>query len=214
MITKKECLKILFKAASLYKNNFLGNKYLVLFIDEHRKPEYIEIVFYKASFLHMTGLLFTREGANPSQFFDLCLKKRLRETDFEFDSTGFAELKLGVIEYLFAEDMSARTIGDYNYSQPVLQTDKLVGGTYACLGVLKSSKGYYFPNTTRSGNIAELVTRKRPIVAIFKKPYSQTLYGTMVYKTKDKKYENFVIPNRIKQFLSEEVIASFSGRGL
>ena len=33
MITKKECLATLFKAATLYKQNFLGNKYLVLYID-------------------------------------------------------------------------------------------------------------------------------------------------------------------------------------
>ena len=61
MITKKECLATLFKAATLYKQNFLGNKYLVLYIDENRKPDYIEIVFYKASFLHLTGLLFTKK---------------------------------------------------------------------------------------------------------------------------------------------------------
>ena len=210
MITKKECLATLFKAATLYKQNFLGNKYLVLYIDENRKPDYIEIVFYKASLLNLTGLLFTKKGGNSNQFFDLCLKKRLKESDFEFDDSGFAELKLNVIEYLFAEDMSARTIGDYNYSQPVLQTDKLVGGVYACLGVLRSSKGYFFPNTTRSGDIGDLVTKKRPIVAIFKKQHTQPLYDAMVHKTRNEKYRSFVIPNRIKKLLSEDVIKAFT----
>ena len=41
MITKKECLATLFKAATLYKQNFLGNKYLVLYIDENRKPDFL-----------------------------------------------------------------------------------------------------------------------------------------------------------------------------
>lgn len=68
MKLKKNLVKHLKRCAKYYKDNLLGNKYLVLF----NNGEYIQVLFKKSDFKHLTGVssIYTAD-----KFYERCIGK-------------------------------------------------------------------------------------------------------------------------------------------
>lgn len=106
-----------------------------------KKPEYIyalELTFDASNFQHLTGLQTNHSRISPTDFFERCITRRLKEDDLSFATDGTTPLKLQVLPMLLVKNLSANMVGDYNGRNPKLITDKLAGEVYR--GVWASSK--------------------------------------------------------------------------
>lgn len=92
--TKKEALAIVFAAADAYQKNLIDHSLLFLCMDKHKRTYCVEVTFDRSNFQHLTGLETDPSVITPSHFFQLCLDRRLRESDFEFAENGTADWKL------------------------------------------------------------------------------------------------------------------------
>lgn len=71
LLKKKEDIARLKECAKFYKNNFLGKRFLVVFKDF----EYVEILFTKSEFKHLTGI---SSDLSTKNLFDFCIGKRMK----------------------------------------------------------------------------------------------------------------------------------------
>ena len=170
---KKEALAILFRSAEVYKNHMVGRNYAIIY-SEKGKPVIIQTKASKSNFLHLTGL---DTKLNPSEFFELCLNKRLKVEDFKFDTGGFAKLKLSVIEKVLYFESFPKMIVHFDRYRPNLYCEKIAGTIYACIGFTQIN-GFYIPNTVLaedSRNFSDKPSMR--ILAILSKKDKELLYN-------------------------------------
>lgn len=154
----------------------------------------IEFSFDASNFLHLTGLKVKKargdaadaDGAlSAKEFYERCLAHRLRTTDFEFAKDGTTPLKLDVLPTLISKNLSATMIGDYNSRNPKLVTDKLAGGTAACMGFVPTgTKPRYVPNTILKVDIRNYIRNQARVIAVYCKPASEAQYTEATYFVK------------------------------
>lgn len=182
---KSEAIKILVESAELYEQNFKNKNMLIVCQDTANKIYVYEVRFSKSNFLHLTGVKPpTGKRINSSEFFNKCINNRLSKSDFEFSKDGTTQLKLNVLRMLLSQDMNASMMGDYSNYSPRLYTEKLVGGTRACMGFIKNDKGVYVPNTVLNESIKHLITNQKKILLMITKDLSNGDYT--VVKTSSK----------------------------
>jgi len=125
-----EALRIVFACAALYEKNLSGNNVLFATVDK-AESACVETLFQPQNFLHLTGL---QTELSSERFYDAALNKRLKLSDISFKTSGATELKLQILPKLMAIHLTARMIGDYNHSQPLLITDKFAGTVVMAMG--------------------------------------------------------------------------------
>ena len=113
--TKKEALATVFAAADRYQKNLIDHSLLFLCMDKHKRTYCIEVTFDGSNFQHLTGLETDPAVISPSHFFQLCLDRRLKESDFEFAENGTADWKLEILPHVFQMDWSTIKL-PYDYS--------------------------------------------------------------------------------------------------
>jgi len=76
-------------------------------------------------------------------------------------------------------------LGDYDYSQRILVTDKLAGTVTSAMGFSKVND-YYVPNTSLKTDV-RIVSKKpvKRIVATFIKGFNDKNYSDLMYLAKD-----------------------------
>lgn len=179
---KLEALSIVFAAASEYQKNLVNKSLLFVCVDKRKKTYCVEVTFDKSNFKHLTGF---KTDINASQFFDLCINRRLKENDFEFSDDGTTSLKLQVLPRLVRSNLSVNMIGDYNMSQPKLYTEKIAGNVFACIGFTRTGpSGRLVPNTVLEGDIRKNAKRPDRIILTYRKNRGESEYTELVYKAK------------------------------
>lgn len=184
-MTKKEALHIVFTAADDYQKNLVNHSLLFICMDKHKRTYSIEVTFDRSNFQHLTGLETDPSAITPSHFFQLCLDRRLKESDFEFAKNGTTEWKLEVLSRVFQKNLSANMIGIYNHSQPLLATERIAGNVSVCIGFVRDGGvGRYVPNTVLKGDIRSLVHTTDRIIVTYRKMSKDLTYSEIVYATK------------------------------
>ncbi len=81
-------------------------------------------------------------------------------------------------------------LGDSDSIRPKLYTEKLVGGTKACVGfVTDSLSGAYVPNTVLNEDVRDNVGGCLQIIAAYRKRLDEPRYGELTYRTKNKRVD-------------------------
>lgn len=177
---KKEAIRIIEEAAQLYKLNLVNRNVIFIYI-ENGKYMYLEALFLRTGFLHLTGVEL-REGINSSRFFDKCLNNKLSDFDFEFKIDGTTKMKLEVLLQLMCINKSAKMIGHYKGGKPALITDRLAGGVNGCLAFISSdeSPGIFVPNSALKDDIRNISNKPIGTVkCIFSKSVTSAKYNNL-----------------------------------
>ena len=89
-------------------------------------------------------------------------------------------------------------VGDYNFTKLNLQTDKLAGGHYACMGFLRRDK-HYVPNTLLNEDI-RLISKKptKRVLAILRKPKSRPCYNELCYLAKNIIFDDIKLDDEVR----------------
>lgn len=177
---KTDAIRIIYQAAQIYDAQ-LCNKRLLIIYNAPNAPNFIETVAAPSNFLHLTGVKLNNILAED--FFNAAYSKKLKESDFDFkDAT--TEQKLNVILQTLRISTNAKIIGDFNNVGLKLQTDKLAGSVYSCLGFIKTSDNSYVPNTVLEGDIRKKVNGHQRILAIISKHIDEPRYNEIKYVAK------------------------------
>ena len=183
MATKKEAVGIIHKCAALYNENLSGKNVLFVTIGKDSNVACFEALFRKQNFMHLTGV---KSNMNSEFFYKAALNQRLSPSNISFDSGGTSELKLEALSQLMSIHTTARIVGDYDNSSPLLITDKLAGTVTMTMGFVKVND-VYIPNTALKKDLRDISAQatRRKIAAIFTKPRNKTLYENLTYIAKD-----------------------------
>ena len=186
-MNKRDALKILFESAEFYYKNLLNNNFLIVY-NEGQSLNFIETIFLKRNFYHLTGVNYkysTKTNNASIDFFNFCLSKKLPFSDFEFNGRGTTVLKLDIIKDTLNIMKTCKMIGDFDKNRPFLCTNKIAGNISACIGFIKSDiDQYYIPNTILKEDVRNVVSTTKQVVCIFKKAIVNSIYNERVYLAK------------------------------
>ena len=194
---KEEAIRIMADCAKQYHEN-LENKNLLFIFGSLQSPECFEATFLPRHFLHLTGVEPVEDRVRSStDFYDRCLKGRLRPSDFSITKNGTAEMKLTVLSQLMRVYKTAKMIGDYDFTKSVLYTEKLAGNVSACMGFIRDDK-YYIPNTALREDIRDVTHRpQKRILAIYRKQVREPSYTELCYTAKGISISDVTMPEGI-----------------
>ena len=213
--TKKDAIRIVNLCANKYRDNLVNRSLLFVCMDKHKKITTVEFTFDANNFLHLTGLKLKNRkrydkgaekqgaihGASTAKeisaldFYKKCLDHKLREKDFDFAEDGTTEMKLDVLPSLLTSNLAAKMIGDFQSDKPRLYTEKLAGGTTACMGfVLNDKTNHYFPNTVLKENIKKQTSGQVRVIACFRKRKNELQYSEITYLAKNIDCEMIACP--------------------
>jgi len=181
---KKDAVKIIEDCAWLYNDNLLSNHLMFLY-NENDSIKSLEAEFSKSRYLHLTGVVV--DGSlSANVFFDRCVHNTLSLEDFEFRTNGTTELKLYALPQLMKIHKTCKMLGNYNYSDYVLSTEKILGNVHACLGLVKAAetKNIYVPNTSLKADIRDITTEAHRVVAVLRKSFDEKHYCEVTYTAK------------------------------
>jgi hypothetical protein len=141
--TKIEVVRTIQNCAALYKENLSGKN--LLFVTTYDNSALcFETFFAPQNFKHLTGV---KSRLNSDQFFRASIGRRLSEDDITLPRDGTVDLKLDALPQLMNIHTSARMVGDYDNTKPLLITDKFAGTVTAAMGFV-CINNFYMPNTT------------------------------------------------------------------
>ena len=166
---------------------------------------HFEAAFLPRNYLHLTGVRTTLKSVD---FYNMAVRDRLSERDFRFADDGTTDKKLGVLPALMRIHLTARMVGDYDYSKSFLVTDKVAGTVTAAMGFRKNGDRHidiYVPNTALSTDM-RLITRKpvQRIAAIFVKPQNEKIYTHLTYIAKGMAIEDEILTPILKEKVDVE----------
>jgi hypothetical protein len=164
-----------------YDKNLCGRNVLFVTLNDG-EPMCFETFFKASNFLRLTGV---KTDMKSGRFYDAILNNRLSPDEITFDHSSTAEIRLDALTKLMSIHITARMIGDYGNSRPLLITDKYAGTVASAMGFI-NVKGMYLPNTVLRKEIRDIKAQatRRKIAAIFVKPWRDTEYKSLTYIAK------------------------------
>ena len=163
--------------------------------------------FIPRNFLHLTGV---RTKLGSIEFYNMAIRGRLREQDFEFMADGTTDMKLDVLPQLMNIHVSARMAGDYDYSKSLLVTDKLTGTFTAAMGFRKTGEsGVFVPNTALNTDM-RLISIKpiHRIAAIFQKKKQVDKYNVLTYLAKGLTIDDNALAPVLREKVNEQILTA------
>ncbi len=193
--TKKQAIDIVVNCAEKYRDELNNRNLLFVCMDKHKQLSYIEVTFHDYSYMHMTGLRPVKksQGENneeltvysAAEFYERCLAHRLSPDDFDFSDKGTTPMKLDILPYIINKSLMVNMVGDFSSMRPKLYTEKLAGGTKACVGFVKDKEsGEYIPNTVLKEDIRNNVSDYVRVIVTYRKKISEEKYSEIVYFTR------------------------------
>lgn len=181
---KSDAIRIITGCAKDY-NTYLNNCNLLFVFGVPENPEYFESVFLPRTFMHLTGVVPAKGKIHGSvDFYKRAVRQKLSANDFEFAANGTTEMKLQILPNLMQIYRYAKMIGEYDGSKSRLFTEKLAGGTVACLGFARDGN-FYYPNTALREDIRDVsLAKPQRILMILRKPIRQQFYSEICYMAK------------------------------
>lgn len=195
-LSKEEALKKVIKAILLYEQLLRDKKLLFIAKTKENKIEFIEVMFKKENFFHLTGLKLKNENISSALFYEICLNHKLSIKDFEFKN-NLTKWKLEILPQIIKIEQLANQVGEFSHSGILLKTDVLVGTTRnAILGLKFISKNkIYVPNTILKEDIRKITHKRNRIIAIMKKDLKEERYSEFTYMNK-KTSKELLLKNR------------------
>lgn len=191
-IEKSEALSIIFDCAERYKKCLLNTTLLFIYIDSPNKTNYFEVTFTKSNFMHLTGV---KTPLNANLFFNACINKRLKESDFNFAEDGTTRAKMIALPNMMYRDVRARMIGTYDVYRPKLITERITGGAHNCMGFIRDDvNDDYFPNTVLLENIKNLSNAPKRIILTLQKGRKEQEYFQIVFRAKEYDFSQIRFP--------------------
>lgn len=200
--TIEQARKIVLNCAKLYRSRLLNRNLLIIYRDrsDHTLHD-IEITFYERNYQHLTGLeLVDAQGhvirGQSVNFYRKCAENRLSTKEIRFRADGTAQLKLTALPFLMDLTKITRIAGDYNWRQPYLKVDKVLGGVNFCLGLSRSG-GTYVPSSALLKDIKKLSDNTSQVLAILEKNCSEKFYTKLRYTARGVDFSSLCLPDEI-----------------
>lgn len=181
--TKEQALRIVFRAATEFDQLLANKNILFILTDKHKNISAFETTFRPYHFKHLTGL-DPNDRLTATDFYDKCIKRRLRTDDIEFSKNGTTQMKLAVLPYVISKSLGAKMVGPFTGSKFDLYTDKLAGNVSACIGFVASKNDGYVPNTLLNVDIRQACNEPLRVIAAYRKNCCAAEYHDLVYKAK------------------------------
>jgi len=200
-IDKKDAVKIIHDCSVLYSTNLSGKN--ILFIGVHgNKAVGVETLFMPQNYMHLTGV---KTRLNGDQFFRAAYSNKLSQDDITLMPNGITEQKLYVLPRLMSIHTTARMIGDYDNSMPLLITDKFAGTVTMAMGFV-GVNGVYIPNTALKKDIRDIIVpaNRSKVAAIFIKPRGENLYKRLTYISKTMSIYDDILASIIEEKVDKE----------
>lgn len=207
--TKEEARRIVLNCAKRYQQKLLNKKLMVIYRERTDHQIYfIEVVFQKRNYQHLTGLELLDKNGNilhnqSLNFYRKCIENKLSLHEFRFRPDGTAPLKLAALPALTDITKITKITGNYNHTRPYLRVDKVVGGVNFCLGLSKD-KNFYVPSSALLENIKTLSDAPSQVLAIFEKNISDSIYSTVKYSAKGLNLYRIIFPPEINGMICLE----------
>ncbi len=206
--TKEEARRIVINCAKQYEKKLLNKKILIIYRDRHdNKICYIEVVFLKRNYQHLTGLeLINKDGKvlekQSVNFYRKCYNNKLSLNEFVFKEDGTTHLKLAALPTLMNITKITKIIGEYNNVRPYLYVDNVIGNVNFCLGLSKEDN-LYFPSSALLENINNLTDAPSQVLAIFEKNCNDNnMYQKIKHVAKGLNLNKLNLPDNIKNIIS------------
>jgi len=205
--TIADSVKVIHDCAVQYAKNLAGKN--VLFVTTHGGVFFsYETLFMPQNYLHLTGAISRISG---ELFYQAALNNRLSASDISLSSDGKTEQKLDVLPQLMNIHKSARMVGDYDHSRPLLVAEKYAGTVTMALGFV-CVNDLYIPNTALKIDIRKITTQatRHRVVAIFVKVRNEALYKQLTYLAKGMTIDDdSIAPILLEKTDSSNLIADF-----
>ena len=208
-ITKEDARRLVLNCAKKYQQNLLNKMLLVIYRDRlDNKIHFIEVVFRKRNYQHLTGLeLIDNNGKvlrNQSlNFYRKCIENKLSLNEIRFRQDGTTQLKLTALPILMDVTKITKITGDYNNLRPYLFVDKVMGGVNFCLG-LSLENNIYVPSSALLEDIKNLTNTPSQVLAILQKDITDIKYTNVKHVAKGLSLEKLVPPDDIKKMINLE----------
>ena len=202
---KADAVKAIVSSARAYRDNLVNRNFLFVFGREN-DLDCFEAVFLPRHFRHLTGVIGSNEEQSSVDFYDMCLSGRLPHSAFDLNKDGTTRLKLLVLNQLMSIHAIAKMAGDYSDTGIKLYTEKIVGTTAACMGVVRESgkSGLYVPNTVLNIDTRTAVQRPaKRVLAIYAKPKSEAQFSKRTYMAKGVVAEDVSMVGRISAVMQK-----------
>lgn len=213
--TKQEVLKIIIDAADLYQNNLLNTNILFVYKSE-KDVAFFEAAFKEEYFAHLTGAVYNKAAMSAEDFYTRCATHRLSINDFELAKDNSTYLKSTVLCELMKVHRTAKAVGEYNSSRPLLYTEKLVGNVRGCMGFCKpveeNGNGLLIPNTVLRTDIRDITSGTHQLLATYQKQSADERYSVLTYLAKPLKEDLLKWPDRLRERLEENNMKTAFGK--
>lgn len=196
VLTKTQAIEIVTDCAKQYRDNLANRMILFLVTDKHKRVSGFEVSFDASNFMHLTGCKVDENQITAIKFYERCLERKLKESDFEFATDGTTPMKLSVLPMMLCKSLSANSVGSYNHRQPTLYTEKLAGGVKGCMGFVEDEKSKrYVPNTILKVDIRDYTNETYRIIATYRKYKTDAEYSELVYAAKKIEWDKIKFPD-------------------
>lgn len=156
----RDMVKILFTGADAFRDQLLDKQLLYAYM-ANDEFHYIEVVFKKQSFQHLTGIKIP--DIKSGDFFDRCLARKISYREIQPAKDGTTPLKLRILENAIKGIERAQMVGVYDNSRFYLKTDHLVGNVHWCMGFVYNDKknmdALLYANTLLNEDLRKIVLR-------------------------------------------------------
>lgn len=210
--SKKDIIKKLTEAATLYNKNLLDKNIMFIFENNDSSLSFVETIHKDFHLQHLTGIGYKKSA---SDFFKDSLNNTLSPKDIYIkkDKITFAGLKLDVLISAMSINKVAKRIGDYNYSKPQVVVQKVVGNVSLCLGYSDTSRTgkqlkYFYPKSLLKDKINYNTENPNKIVAILSKNDNKSLYDEITYFSNDMRFSRLFNDEEIGSMIDYENIFS------
>jgi len=209
-MTKEQALDIVVSCAKQYDDN-LKNKNLLFLYNDNNKTAFIETLFLRQYFMHLTGVCPLMKSdshyqrLSPNRFYEAAVGGKLSTVNIILDAECTAEMKLSVLSAVMNIHKTGKMIGEYNHIKPMLMTEKIVGTVVACLGFVEAG-GYYVPNTVLRENIKGVTCDpQKRILTILAKNNTDKVYSIVTYIARGINFKDIIFPEQIKDKVAANV---------
>lgn len=195
---KADAIRIMSGCAKDY-DKYLNHRNLLFVFGAVDNVECFEAVFLPRTFMHLTGVEPVASRIHSSSdFYKRILRGKLSARDFNLAPNGTTEMKLQVLPRLMQIHKNAKMVSDYDGSKTRLFTEKLAGGTTACLGFARDGDLYY-PNTALREDIRNLsLTRPSRVLMILRKTDKDVTYSDVCYIAKGVDVSSICWPDGVR----------------
>lgn len=202
-MTKTEIISTVHKCVRTYETNLCNTQVLFVYLNSKNQIDFAEVRFRSHNFLHFTGLS-PREGITANKFYHLILNSKLSPNDFTIRNPINTERKLKILSKIVIIDQVARMLGDYIGPRLELYTEKIIGTTSACLGLIFKNN-YFIPNTILHEDIRDITQPPvEKILVVFKMKSSEHYYTNLIYRKKGVSLTPEIFPPALSSKISPQ----------